>query len=288
MSTDTVPARAVSPTGPSPGEAFAQAFGADPKSAEVTFDYTITEAHEPTKERPRLTVRNLLRARPVTDGVARFWTETRPDAEDATAVIDSAVRPEAAFRFGMAEARVHPIRAWVQIPDGLADDPEALAAFIDYRLLVRLATAENQALCHDLLSHPEIARLPYENDYVAGILAACDRVEQSGATPHAMIVNPYDYYHRLLGRGSLLADLATGNGMRISRIRWVRPGTAIVGDISVAARLLDARRSVIRVAEPPPGTFARPGVAVCAEVHEGVAVHLPPLLYVVTPAEGAE
>ena len=59
------------------------------------------------------------------------------------------------------------------------------------------------------------------------------------------------------------------------------------GDISVAARLLDARRSVIRVAEPPPGTFARPGLAVCAEIYEGIAVHLPTHLYLVTPTGAA-
>ena len=41
---------------------------------------------------------------------------------------------------------------------------------------------------------------------------------------------------------------------------------------------------MIRVAEPPPGTFAQPGLAVCAEVHEGVAVHLPTHFFHVVPA----
>jgi hypothetical protein len=289
MSTETVPADAAGLMRHSPGQAFARAFAADPERAEVRFDYTITEAHEPTKDRPRLTVRNLLKARPVGEDLARFWTETPPDAADTGAVLDADVRREAAFRFGMAEAGVHPIQAWVQIPDGLADDPDALAEFIDYRLLVRLATAENQALTngpYGLLNHPGIARLPY-TDYVTGILTACDEIEQTGATPHAMIVNPNDFYHRLLGRNGLLVELATSNGMKISRNRWVSPGTALVGDISVAARLLDARRSVIRVAEPPPGTFARPGIAVCAEVYEGLAVLLPALFYIVTPASAA-
>ncbi|WP_214325669.1 family 3 encapsulin nanocompartment shell protein [Nonomuraea sediminis] len=267
----------------SPGQLFAQAYAGDPENAQVSFDYTITEAHEPTKDRPRLTVRNLLRVVPVEGDGARFWTESPPSEEERQAVRDSGVRREAAFRFGMAEAKVQPIRAWVQIPDGLAASPDALATFLDYRLLVRLATAENLALTTALLGHPEIARLPYDTDYAGGILAACDEVEQSGATPHAMIVNPNDYYHRLVGRGGLLAELAEGNGMKVSRNRWIDPGDALVGDISVAARLLDAGRSVIRVAEPPPGTFARPGVAVCAEVYEGVAVHLPGLFYLVTP-----
>jgi hypothetical protein len=284
MSMDTVRAD----TRLSPGQAFARAYAADPLCAEVSFDYTITEGFEPTKDRPRLTVRSLFTARTVTQDALRFWTESRPDAEEARAVTDADVRREAAFRFGMGEAAVHPIRGWVQIPDGLIDDPDAFASFIDYRLLVRLATAENMALTngpYGLLNHPEIARLPYDDgDYVTAVLSACDEIEQSGATPHAMIINPHDYYHRLVGRNGLLAELAAGNGMKISRVRWIGRGAALVGDISMAARLLDGRRSVIRVAEPPPGTFARPGVAVCAEVHEGVAVHLPTLFYLVTPA----
>ena len=85
----------------------------------------------------------------------------------------------------MASAGLHPVRAWVRIPDGLADDPEAFAEFIDYRLLVRLATAENQALTigeHGILHHPALTRLPYRGDFLAGVLAACNEIEQNGAT----------------------------------------------------------------------------------------------------------
>ena len=285
MAAETVPATPSGLTRESPGEAFARAFAADPKAAEVSFDFAITEAHEPTKDRPRTTVRNLLKTRTVGEESVRFWTETRPGPGEAERVNEADIRREAAFRFGMAEAGVHPIRTWVQVPGGLADDPAELAAFIDYRLLVRAATAENQVLTYQLLEHPEIARITYSGDgYINGLLSACDEIEQSGATAHAMIVNPTDYYHRMLGQNDLLAELSAGNGMKVSRNRWVDRGTAIVGDISVAARLLDARHSVIRVEEPPAGTFAGPGVAVCAEVWEGLAVYLPTLFYVVTPA----
>ncbi len=287
MAAETVPAAPVTLMRESPGEAFARAFAADPKGAAVTFDFAVTEAHEPTKDRPRTTVRNLLKVRTVGEEAVRFWTESPAGPGEAAQVNEADIRREAAFRFGMASASVRPIRTWVQIPDGLVDDPAELAAFIDYRLLVRAATAENQALTYDLLAHPEIARITYTGDgYVDALLSACDEIEQSGATAHAMIVNPTDYYHRMLGQNDLLAELVAGNGMKVSRNRWVDRGTAIVGDISVAARLLDARHSVIRVEEPPAGTFARPGVAVCAEVWEGLAVHLPTLFYVVTP-EGA-
>jgi hypothetical protein len=277
----------------SPGTEFARAFAIDGERTGVTFGYTITDAHKPDRPKPRLTVRGLLKRRYADGEVTRFWCEGRPSAQEAAAVSESGLRREAAFRFGVAEARVHPIRAWVQLPTdgtddaGLLGDTAGLADFIDHRLLVRLATAENQALTigpHGLLSHPEIARLPYAGDYAAGILAACDEIEQTGSTAHAMIVNPRDYYLRLVGRNGLLADLAAG-GTLISRTRMISPGCALAGDFAEAVRLLDAGRSVIRVAEPPPGTFATPGLAVCGEVYEGLAVHLPTHLFFAVPVD---
>jgi hypothetical protein len=61
-------------------------------------------------------------------------------------------------------------------------------------------------------------------------------------------------------------------------------GQALAGDFAEAVRLLDAGRSVIRVAEPPAGTFAQPGLAVCGEVYEGLAVHLPTNIFLAVPA----
>ncbi|MFI9502851.1 family 3 encapsulin nanocompartment shell protein [Nocardia sp. NPDC052566] len=268
----------------SPGEAFARAYAKEGETAEVTFDFTITDAFQPTKDRPRVTVRNLFKKRPADEGGTRYWAERRPAAGEAESVRESGLRREAAFRFETARSEAHPITAWVQLPPELADDPAELAAFIDFRLLVRLATAENQALAYGLVDHPEVARLPYRGDYVAGLLSACDEIEQTGATPHAMIVNPNDYYHRLVGTG-VLEDLAR-NATMISRTRMVAPGCALVGDFAMGARLLDGGRSVIKVAEPPAGTFAAPGIAVCAEIYEGIALHLPTHFFHVQPAAG--
>ena len=288
MSTGTFPATAAATM--SPGTAFACAFARDGERTQVNYDYTITDAHKPDRPKARLTVRGLLKRRPVETEVTRFWREGRADSRDAAAVTDSDLRREAAFRFSVEEARVHPVRAWVQIPDSLADDPDGLAEFIDHRLLVRIATAENQALTigpYGLLNHRELTRLPYTGDYAAGLLAACDEIEQTGSTAHAMIVNPRDYYRTLVGRGSLLADLAD-NGTLISRTRMIPVGCALAGDFAEAVALLDAGRSVIRVAEPPPGTFAQSGLAVCGEVFEGLAVHLPTHLFFAVPADAAQ
>lgn len=271
----------------SPGTAFAAAFAAHGEHTEVVYDYTVTDAHKPDRPKPRLTVRGLLKRRPVDAEVVSYWCESPPTPGQAAAVTESDLRREAAFQSGVAQARLYPVQAWIQIPAGLEGDAAGLAEYIDHRLLVRLATAENQALTigpHGLLRHPGIARLPYHGDFADGLLAACDEIEQVGSTAHAAIVNPADYYRGLAGRGSLLADLAA-NGTLISRTRMIPPGQALAGDFAEAVRLLEARRSVIRVAEPPPGTFAGPGLAVCGEVYEGLAVHLPTNLFLAVPAE---
>lgn len=276
-STATVPVQAGAPAGDSvpgtPGEQFAAAWLRDREHARVEFPYTVTEAFAPTKDRPRLTVANLFRKRTVDTDAVTIWCETPGTPEEVARVDEAQLRREATFRFGTATAALAPVRAWVQLPEGVADDPEQLAMFIDLRLLVRLATAENQALTWSLTRHPDIAELP-SRTFVEGLLAACDTIEQTGATPHAMIVNPVDYYTHMLREPGLLDGLRLG-GTLVVRTRMVEPGRALVGDFAMAARLVEGGRSLIAVAEPPPRTFARPGTAVLAEIHEGLAVHLP-------------
>jgi len=285
MTTQALPAAT---TAQSPGTQFAEAFARHGEHTEVAYDFTITDAHKPDRPMPRLTVRGLLKRRPVTSAVSSFWSEHGPDSpEQAAGVTESGLRQEAAFQPSVEQALVHPVQAWLRIPEELPGVPGGLAEFIDHRLLVRLATAENQALTigpHGLLRHPEIARMPYKGEFADGILAAFNAIEQVGSTAHAVIVNPADYYLRLAGRGSLLADLAA-NGTLISRTRMIPPGQALAGDFAEAVRLLDAGRSVIRVAEPPAGTLAGSGLAVCGEVYEGLAVHLPTHLFLAVPED---
>jgi hypothetical protein len=101
-----------------------------------------------------------------------------------------------------------------------------------------------------------------------------------GGTADGLILNPVDYY-RFLGDGRLM-DVLEANGVFIVRTRLVEPGTALVGDFGHGAQLFDAGRSTIRFAEPPPGTFAEPGIALMARIHERVVVNLPTNFFLVT------
>jgi hypothetical protein len=266
----------------SPGRAFAAACATHGVRAAIELATTITESFPGFKVRPRLALRNLFKVVPTEHRPARYWMETAPGEPPPVAVHDVALRPEAAFEFRADHVAVRPTTAWVQVPASLLEDPEALTAFIDYRLLVRLATAENQALAigpggdrvRGLLETPGLRRLPARGSVIASLLGAFDQVEQVGGSADGIVLNPGDYFAHLMGQHGLLAEIAQ-LGIRIVRTRMIPAGTAVVGDFAAGATLFDARRSTIRFAEPAPGTFPRDGLAVCGEIEEALAIHLP-------------
>jgi hypothetical protein len=194
------------------------------------------------------------------------------------------MRRELASRFHRSPIpELLPTTAWVQVPERLWEDAETFESFINYRLIVRLGTAENHTIIRGeggLLKIPGIARMSSSGPFTSTILAACNEVEQMGGTADGLIINPVDFY-RFMGQGRLMADVEE-NGVFIVRTRLVDPGTAIVGDFGHGAQLFDAGRSLIRFAEPPPNTFAQPGIALMAQIHERVVVNLPTNFFVVS------
>jgi hypothetical protein len=272
----------------SPGRAVVEAFAADGLSASVDFPVTITDSLTSSRRKPRYPTRNMLKVVDLSREPRRYWWhESLASGEDAgagTGVDGADLRRELANDFHASPVpRLLPTTAWVRVPDGLWEDPDAFESFVNYRLIVRLATAENHTiLCGQdgLLNAPGIARIEAKPPFRSTILAACDEVEQLGCTADGLVINPVDYY-RYLEDGTLM-DTVERNGVFIVRTRLVPPGTALVGDFGHGAQLFDAGRSVIRFAQPPPGTFAGPGVALMAEIYERVVVNLPFTFYLVS------
>lgn len=268
----------------SPGRRFAEACVAGGLGASVEFDVTITDTLTSSRRKPRYPARNMLKVIDLSREPRKsYWHESPPHQGDQR-VEGSDTRREAANRFRVSPVPdLLPTTAWVQVPQGLWEDTETFESFINYRLIVRLATAENNTIiCGStgLLGLPEIARLPAAGQFSSTIIAACNEVEQMGGTADGVILNPSDYYQHL-GAGGLMDNLER-NGVFIVRTRLVGPGTAIVGDFGHGATLFDSGHSVIRFAEPPPGTFAEPGIALMAQIHERVVVHLPTNFFVVS------
>jgi hypothetical protein len=269
------------PPARSPGQVFAAAFAEAGTTARVEFPITITDQFPGFARRPRLAMRSLFKIVKAEGPEARYWFETRP-AEGKKPVRDDLLRPEAAFEFHAGAAALGPTTAWVQVPEPLLADPVALASFIDFRLLVRLGTAENQTLALGRGGVLEIAgarRLPPGPDPVTSLVAACEQVEQMGGSADAIVMNPADYYRYLMPRQDVVTGLA-GLGIRIARTRMVGPGTAVVGDFFAGATIYDSGRSTIGFGRPPDGTFAGDGIALSGEIRTALAIHLPTHFFV--------
>jgi hypothetical protein len=268
----------------SPGRMFTEAAAAKGLEACVEYDVTITGTLTSSRRKPRHPARNMLKVVDLSRDPRRFyWHESAAGPGDP-AVTDASLRREAANHFHKSPIPpLLPTTAWVQVPPGLWEDTETFENFINYRLIVRLGTAENQTIIRGeggLLSTPGMTRITSAGPFGSALLAACNEAEQMGGTADGLIINPEDFY-RFLARGTVMQDLEA-NGVFIVRTRLVDPGTALVGDFGHGAQLFDAGRSVIRFAEPPPGTFAEPGIGLMAEIYERVVVNLPTNFFLVS------
>ena len=268
----------------SPGRRFVEAYEKDGLNAAVDFDVTITDSVSSHRRKPRYPTRNMFKIVNLSTEDRRFYYHESTARPDEAEVPHGRERRELANHFHMSPVpELLTTKAWVQLPEGLWEDPVAFEAFINSRLVLRLSTAENYTiLCGEtgLLGMPGIARMTSKAPFSSTILAACDEVEQMGCTADGLVLNPVDYYRYL--ENSRLIDTLEGNGVFIVRTRLVEPGTALVGDFGHGAELFDAGRSTMRFAEPPPGTFTEPGIAVTAEIYERVVVNLPFTFFLVT------
>lgn len=268
-----------------PGRRFAEAVAADGVRACVEYDETITDSITSSRRKPRYPARNMLKiVNLAKDPRQYYWYETKAGPGDPPVPLAD-VRPEVANRTHKAPVpELLTTTAWIQVPPGLWEDTETFESFFNYRLITRLGTAENHTIIRGeggLLNIPGIERISSKGRFATAILAACNEAEQVGCTADGMIINPADYYD-FMAAGRLMDDLER-NGMFIVRARLVDPGTVIVGDFGQGAQLFDAGRSVVKFAEPPPGTFPEPGLAVKAEIYERVVVNLPATFRIVTP-----
>ena len=268
----------------SPGRIFAEECAKSGLTACVEYDVTITDSLTSSRRKPRYPARNMLKVVDLSKTPQRYYWHESPPRPGDPEVNQADLRRELALRTGKSPIpELCRTTAWVQVPPDLWEDIETFESFINYRLVMRLSATENHTIIRGdrgLLGLPGIARLTSARPFGSTLLAACNEVEQMGATADGLIINPADYYI-FLARGRLMDDLER-NGVFIVRTRLVDQGTAIIGDFGHGAQLFDAGRSVIRFAEPPPGTFAEPGIALMAEIHVRVVVNLPTNFFVVT------
>ena len=169
-----------------------------------------------------------------------------PRARRATSTAGTAA-PEWDFGSASTTVRLRTIRASVPVPAEILADPAALAAFVDFRLLVRLGTAENDVL---LNGEGGLLRIPGLRRHEPSAAPPADRLletaalcEWYGGSADGIVHAP----RRLVAAGAegpLLERLAT-QGVKVSRTRMIPAGHG-------ARRRLHRRRDAARPAQPPP------------------------------------
>src|SRR5689334_13888939 len=162
----------------SPGRMFVEACLRDGLDAAVEYDVTITDSLTSSRRKPRNPARNMLRTIDLSRDPRRFyWHEAAPAPEGAT-IEGADVRRELASTFHKSPIpELLTTTAWVQVPEDLWQDPDTFENFLNYRLIVRLCTAENYTIISGpggLLHMPEIERMTEPGPFASTILRACN------------------------------------------------------------------------------------------------------------------
>ncbi len=256
----------------SPGEEFAWAVAKERDGADVVVPIHahLTASFPLFATRPRYTVRHLLKVASVSERTLAFVREA-PKTEYGAAGTTYATTPESGFVPSVEFAELTELSITVPVPADLRHDPALLAAFIDYRVLVRLGVVENQALLHGtadrriegLLNLPEIRREPARfGDLGDALTVAAGTVEETGGSCDGIVVHPTLYW-RLVQEGHL-GRLGEA-GIKVARTRMMPRGQALLGDFRAAVTLLD----------PSVSSLALTGEAIEARTSVALAVHLP-------------
>jgi hypothetical protein len=260
-----------------PGEEFAWAVAAAQGGTDIELPLraSLPTAFPLFAMRPRYTVRHLLKTATVPDRPVQYVHEAAAHTGDA-AGISYAATPEAAFAPSLRSAGLCDLRACVPVPKGLLDDPALLASFVDYRVIVRLCTVENESLLHGtpdgtvpgLLRLPGIRRGPLYGPAGRALTRAAAAVEETGGSCDGIVAHP-DLYWELVLDGTLGRIEAAG--IRVARTRMIARGQALLGDFRAAVTLLDPRISMLALRR---GAGQGGTDVIEASTRVGLAVHL--------------
>ncbi|WP_422736349.1 family 3 encapsulin nanocompartment shell protein [Micromonospora sp. WMMD729] len=261
-----------------PGEQFARAvLAAEGGDVDVPIAASLPTLFPLAKHRPRYTVRHLLKSATVSEEPVSYVSEAPTPGTPEIAGTSYRASPEATFVPRLVETKLTEVTAAVAVPPELLRDPTLLAGFVDYRVLVRLGTIENEVLLHGsadgvipgLIGLPGARRRAAPGELTAEVITAAGEVEEMGGSCDAIVAHPNRYWD-LLGSG-MLARLGEV-GIRVSRTRMIAPDQVLLGDFRAAVTLLESGTSqlTLRRGVGPDGADV-----ISAGLRLGLAVHLP-------------
>jgi hypothetical protein len=252
---------------PTPGEKFATAV--DRGERALPFTTHLPAAFPLFGSRPRYAVRHLLKTKSVPDSAVPHVYEP-PNGSISAAGTSYGATPEKAFDPQIREASLTDLEVSVPLPEGILDETDVLATFIDYRVLVRLSVVENESLLHGtadgaitgLLNLPGIREHKADQDLAKAVTESAAEVEETGGSCDGIVAHPSVYWEMVrLG----LLDRLNALHVKVSRTRMIPRDTMLFGDFRAAFTLL----------LPGVAEIALNGGAVSARSRIGLAVHLP-------------
>ncbi|WP_440065681.1 family 3 encapsulin nanocompartment shell protein [Streptosporangium sp. OZ121] len=242
----------------------------------VPFGMHLPAAFPLFASRPRYPVRHLLKTAPVADGPASYVHEP-PRGRLSESGTSYAATPEAAFAPRIERTRLTDLTVSVPIPEGILGQPALLAPYVDYRVLVRLSVAENEALLHGTRDGAitGLLRLPGTRHRRTGLgleeaaTEAAAEVEETGGSCDGVVAHPAVYWEMV--RTGMLGRLAAA-GITVSRTRMIPRDTLLMGDFRAAFTLLLPGTSFLALRR---GAGTDGADLVEASTRVGLAVHLP-------------
>jgi hypothetical protein len=263
-----------------PGEQFADAIAQSDSDDDVRVPMAVhlPGAFPLFSSRPRYAVRHLLKTTTVGSAPTTLYVHEPPrPAASQTAGTSYASTPEAQFAPRLEDAHLTDLEVALPLPAGLLEEPELLASFVDFRVLVRMSVVENETLLHGsadgaicgLTNLPEIGHHRTDSPLEHAVFEYAARAEETGGSCDGIVMHPTHSWE--LARTGALERLSKA-GVTVSRTRMMAPGTLMLGDFSAALTLLITNDSELTLRR---GTGPDASDEIAGRTSVGLAVHLP-------------
>jgi hypothetical protein len=280
-----------SATSGTPGEQCVAALARAGKTEDLTVavDRHLPGAFPLFASRPRYPVRHLLNTAPAggDDAAVYVYEPSAQQREDSGTTY--AATPEATFLPELREAELSDLTVSVSLPPTILDRPALLTTFIDRRVLVRMATMENQVLLRGsedgkvpgLLTLPGMRRRSSARSLDEAVTAVAFEVEETGGSCDGIVAHPAVYWEMV--RQGLLARLSVA-GVVVSRTRMIARDTMLLGDFQAAVTLLLPGVNELSLRR---GAGAGGEDVIQARTRLGLALHVPQHLIELTWSGGS-
>lgn len=249
--------------------------------------------------RRRLTIRDLLRAKPITAGQVS-WIQETSFTNAASPQTEGASKVESEDTFQIASAKVRTIAHWIPVSRQALDDVEGLGDFIDRNLVYGLKIKEEQELLAgdglgDHLTGLMTGGTAYSGVYAVGGDSIIDKLrhailelEAADEQCTGFVLNPKEWHDAQLvktsegGAGSYIIGDPLGGTLQVPTI-WNRPvvvtntiaaGYFLAGDFSMAV-IGDRMGATIDVSESHDDFFVKNKLAIRCEERLSFAVLRP-------------